>query len=80
MNEMHFIPYSTLQASAVTVHFGQVPVTFSLSDPHTCAVSVPSLYTLPEDCMARVGTSIILEYRGVEWEVRLGRRITVTEQ
>jgi hypothetical protein len=80
MNEVHFIPYSTLLASAVTVHFGQVPVTFSLSDPRTCALSVPPLYKLPEDCTARVGTSVVLEYRGFECEVRLGRRITVTEQ
>ena len=80
MNEMHFIPYSTLQASAVTVHFRQVPVTFSLSDPHTCAVSVPPLYMLAGDCTARVGTSVVLEYRGRECEVRLGRRITITEQ
>jgi hypothetical protein len=41
---------------------------------------VPPLYMLAGDCTARVGTSVVLEYRGRECEVRLGRRITITEQ
>ena len=78
MKEVHFIPYSMLRASAVTLQFGQVPVTFSLSDEHTCRLSVPPSYALPVDSSVRVGTALVLEYRGVECEVRLGRKITVT--
>ena len=53
-------------------------MTFSLSDEHTCRLSVPCSYALPVDSSVRVGTALVLEYRGVECEVRLGRKITVT--
>jgi hypothetical protein len=73
------IPYSMLCVSPVTLLFGQVPVTLSLCDPYTCQLSVPSTHQLPEAAYARVGTAFVLEYKGLECEVRLGRRITVTD-
>jgi hypothetical protein len=79
INKEVCIPYAKLCASPVTIHFGQIPVTLSLCDPVTCHLSVPSTHLLPEAAYVRVGTSFVLEYKGLECEVRLGRRIMVTD-
>ena len=83
--DVHYIPYALLHSSPIIFYFGKVPVTLRLSDPQTSTISVPPSFRLFDQSdqahphSIRVGTSFVLEYKGMECEVRLGRRIVAVE-
>ena len=84
-----YVPYAMLHKSPVTFYIGKVPVTLSLSDPQTSLLSIPQSFFMVEALLegqhpsnsshVKVGTSFILEYQGLECEVRLGRRIKAVD-
>jgi hypothetical protein len=84
-----YIPYAMLYTSPVIIHFCQIPITLSLTEQHTATVSVSAGYRLLQTDSevgqhtqahnVRVGTCFTLEYRGMECEVRVGRRIVAVE-
>ena len=83
-----YIPYAMLHASPITFVFAGIPVTLQLHDEQTSVVSVSAAYKLldPRVCFdacschrVRVGTCFTLEYKGVECDVRIGRRIIALE-
>ena len=87
MTDVRYIPYAMLHASPITFHFAGIPVTLRLCDAETSLLSVAGRFKLMDACncipnpthLVKTGTAFILEYRGRECEVRLGRRITVLE-
>lgn len=82
-----YVPYAVLEKSPITLGFGKVPVHFVMTSPTTCLVSVPALFHIKDSDVpgkhmsvtANLGTSFLLSYKGVECEVRLGRRITILD-
>ena len=82
-----YIPYATLHASPITFYFFSIPVTLRLCDADTSLLSVANEFKLLDACnclpnpmhLVKVGTAFVLEYKGHECEVRLGRRITVLD-
>jgi hypothetical protein len=87
-----YIAYADLAASPVTFHFNCVPVTFTLTSQRSCTVSIPPAFKMKDSesladmhdeymisAQVNLGTSFILTYRGSECEVRLGRRITISD-
>lgn len=81
-----YIPYAMMSASPITFYFGHIPITIRLCDQNTSLISVtPDFKIMDPLCQQsnmihdshkiRVGTSFILEYKGTECEVRIGRRI-----
>ena len=84
-----YIPYVTLHKSPITFYIGKVPVTLSLlCDAQTCLLTIPLSYKMQETSQKQpctnsshvmVGSSFFLEYKGLECEVRLGRRIISVE-
>ena len=87
MSDVRYIPYAMLHASPITFHFANIPVTLTLCDTETSLLSVAGRFKLTDSCnripnpthLVKMGTSFVLEYRGLECEVRLGRRITVLD-
>jgi hypothetical protein len=83
-----YIPYAMLHASPITFHFADIPVTIKLCDAETSILSVDGAFKLTDasNCIAnpvhlvKAGSAFVLEYKGLECEVRLGRRITVLER
>ena len=84
-----YIPYNELAASPVTLRVGAVPVTIVLTSSAGCTVSIPAKFIMTDSnspnvrvisAHANLGTSFILSYNGSECEVRIGRKITVTDQ
>ena len=82
-----YVPYDTLESSPVTLLLSEVPITLTMTHPHTCLVSVPPRFVFTDSeapgrhvsSPARLGTSFLVAYKGSECEVRLGRRITVLD-
>ncbi len=87
-----YVPYALLHASPVTLRLSDnVPVTLTLCDLETALVSVSADFLMIEETpkrreskknnahSVRVGTSFILEYRGKDYHIRLGRRIVMTD-
>ena len=85
--ESCYVPYAALEKSPITLEFGKVPVHLVLTSLSTCLVTVPTLFRItgsdfPGNHMsatANMGTSFLISYKGVECEVRLGRRITILD-
>ncbi len=85
--EQCFVPLAVLERSPVTLQFGSVPITLVLATPHACLVSVPSQFIFTDSdspgkhisTLVSLGTSFIVAYKGLECEVRLGRRITILD-
>lgn len=84
-----YIPYNELASAPVTLRVGNVPVTIVLTSSSICTVSVPSRFVIADSMSsgdrvlsvkANLGTPFIISYRGNECEVRLGRKITVTDR
>ena len=90
-----YIPYQELAAAPVTLRVGQVPVTIVLASSSVCNVSIPPRFVIVDSmstgkmgktdknsisATVNLGTSFVLSYSGNECEVRLGRKITVTDQ
>ena len=84
---MHHIPYDKLTGNFGCLLFGAVPYTVHLcpSDPERhCVLTLPEKFRVvdsPLKSALRVplGGSFVLEYRGQECEVRVGRRILVRD-
>jgi hypothetical protein len=88
MTESFYIPYVMLHKSPITFNVGKVPVTLSLlCDAQTCLLTLPLSFKMVESSQSsctnsshvRIGSSFTLEYKGLECEVRLGRRIISVE-
>ena len=85
-NNSMYIPYAALHKSPITFYIGKVPVTLSLCDQQTSLVSIPRSFEMEEANQqisnvkhVKMGSSFVLEYKGIECEVRLGRRIVLME-
>ena len=86
MHTLH-IPYSELAGSCSGLLFGTVPYTAHLTDPHHCTLTLSEKYLILASCRASpvpcilvpVGSSFCVEYRGQVCDVRVGKRIVVTD-
>ena len=84
---LYYVPYSKLEQSPVTLHFGKLPIHMILASPSTCMVSVSSLFRITDtdspgshmSVVVCLGTSFQISYKGMECEVRLGRRIVIQD-
>ncbi len=83
-----YVPYTMLERTSVVLQFGKVPLTLTLSTLSACMVSVSNMHRIKDSdsptelgisALVDVGTSFLLSYRGMECEVRLGRKITVRD-
>jgi hypothetical protein len=87
-NFKFYVPLSELEKGPVTLHFRKVPISLVMTSLNTCLVSVPPMYRIedsdaPAPCISatvNLGTSFLIWYEGVECEVRIGRRITVSDR
>jgi hypothetical protein len=83
--KLHFIPYSKLEASPITLRFGRVFIHLLLASSTTCLVAVPPMFRISDSdspgshvsVLANLGSAFLVSYKGAECEVRLGRRITI---
>ena len=82
-----FLSYTDLESSRCSMCcFDKINLTLTLcrDDPtHFCVLSLPPNFTFSPPCRhARVplGSSFVLEYKGEECEVRVGRRILIVDQ
>lgn len=86
-----FIPYNSLVSSPVTFYIDKVPVSLVLTSCDCCTMSIPPLFIMtdsnsnsPDDHITsthvKVGSSLIISYKNSEYEVRLGRRITINDR
>ena len=87
MPDCRYIPYVLLFSSPITLYFNGIPVTLCLHGPSSTSVSVPNRFKLTETALCfnqtahtvPVGTSFVLEYKGSECEVHIGKRIVSVE-
>ncbi len=84
-----YISYKELAAGPVNLRVGRVPVTVILTSSSVCTISIPPKFIMTDtdapserviSAHANLGTSFVLAYNGVECEVRIGRKITVTDR
>lgn len=84
-----FIPCPSQAGQSISMLFGRVPITTRVCphDPGHCTLTLPPQFTLKDPdtggagpgVRLGLGSSVVFQYAGQECEVRVGRRITVTD-
>ena len=83
--EYVFVSYESFQNVQCVTIFRKITLTLTLcqDDPtHFCILSLPPNFTFSLSCQhvkVPLGSSFVLEYKGQECEVRVGRRILITD-